>query len=177
MNKSDNKTLFKAIEDGDWPTIEALLDKNPGDVDVYGIANRLCRDKTPLMYALQCENFEIARRFIARGADVSAKMADGPKLSVLALAVKFGHGLNPQHERWIEFAAELIEKGATPTDALWSALTAYDLRNDKSGMIRLLIEAGADLDSEIPVGKIRDLVKVNEQRYSDEVLALCGVRR
>jgi hypothetical protein len=177
MNKSDNKMLFKAIEDGDWPAIEALLDRNPGDVDTYGIANRLCRDKTPLMYALQCENFEIARRFITRGADVCAKMADGPKMSVLAMAVKFGHGLNPQHERWIEFASELIEKGANPTEALWPALAAYDIRNDKSGMIRLLIESGADLDSEVPAGKIRDLVKINARLYSDGVLELCGVSR
>ena len=93
MNKSDNKRLFKAIEDGDWSTVEAILDKNPNDVDVHGISNRLCRDKTPLMYAMQCENFEFARRFIDRGANVCARMPDGPKMSVSAQAAKFGHGL------------------------------------------------------------------------------------
>jgi ankyrin repeat protein len=177
MNKSDNKRLFKAIEDGDWSTVEAILDKNPDDVDVHGISNRLCRDKTPLMYAMQCENFEFARRFIDRGANVCARMPDGPKMSVSALAAKFGHGLNPRHQVWIEFASELIMKGANPTDALWTALAAYDVRNDKSGMIRLLVDAGADLDSTIPAGRIRELVKINKQLYSDEVLELCGVSR
>lgn len=177
MNKSENKKLFKAIEDGDWSTIEGLLDNNPGDVDVYGISNRLCRDKTPLMYSMQCENFEFARRFIARGADVCAKMAGGPRMSVLALAAKFGHGLNPKYDMWVELAAELIEMGADPTDAIWPALAAYDRRNDKQAMIRLFIKAGADLDSEVPAGTIRDLVKVNEHLYSDDVLELCGVSR
>lgn len=177
MNKSDNKKLFKAIETGDWDTIEAILEKNPGEVDVYGISNRNCRDKTPLMYSMQCANFELAKRFIARGADVCAKMAEGPKMSVLSLAAKFGHGLNPQHEKWIEFATFLIEKGANPTEALWSALAAYDLKTDKSGMIRLLIDAGADLDGEIPGGRIREIVKINEQLFSDEVLEMCGISR
>ena len=50
-------------------------------------------------------------------------------------------------------------------------------RNDRSGMIRLLIQAGADLDSKVPAGKIRDLVKINERLYSHEVLELCGLSR
>lgn len=175
MNKSDNKKMFKAIENGDWHTIEALLEKNPGEVDVYGISNRPCRDKTPLMYSMQCQNFDFARRFIALGADVSAKMAGGPRMSVLALAATFGHGLNPQHEIWIEFASELIEKGANPTEALWQALAAYDIKSDKPGMIRLLINSGADLDCDIPAGKIRDLVRINKRLFSEDVLELCGI--
>lgn len=177
MNKSDNKKLFKAIEDGDWPMIEMILEKNPGDVDIPGTSNRLCRDKTPLMYSMQCENFSFAKRFIDLGADVKAKMAGGPRMSVLALAVSFGHGLNPNHDTWVQFAHELIAMGADPTEALWPALGAYDKRNDRSGMIRLLIDAGADLDSEVPAGKIRDLVKINDRLYSDEVLELCGITR
>ena len=177
MTKSDNKRLFNAIEGNDWPTIDTILQKYPSEIDAYGIHNRLCRDKTPLMYAMQCENFALARRFIDLGAAVCAKMAGGPGMSVLALAAKFGHGLNPNHGEWVAFASELIQRGADPTEALWPALAAYDIRNGKSDMVKLLIDAGADLDSEIPAGRIRDLVKVNEHLFADDVLTMCGIDR
>jgi hypothetical protein len=51
MNKSDNKMLFKAIEDGDWPAIEALLDRNPGDIDTYGIASNCSSARGLCLYS------------------------------------------------------------------------------------------------------------------------------
>ena len=173
MNKVENKKLFKAIESNDWETIESILDVHPDEVDVYGFSNRYCRDKTPLMYSLQCENFAIARKMIARGAKVEAKMSGGPESSVLVLAVTFGHGLNSKYDEWVAFVSDLIDNGANPTDGLWPALASF--RDGRAEMIKLLVERGADLDSNIPAGNIRELVKTNRQLYSDEILKLFGI--
>ena len=170
MNKVENRKLFEAIENNDWETIENILDIHPDEVDVYGFANRYCRDKTPLMYSLQCENFAIARKIIARGAKVDAKMSGGPESSVLALAANVGHGLNPKFEEWVTFVSELIGKGANPTDGLWPALASY--KDGRAEMIKLLVENRADLDSSIQAGNIRELVKTNRQLYSVEILIL-----
>ena len=177
MTKADTKKLLNAIEEGKWSVVKAILRRHPGEVDVYGWHKANCRDKTPLMYAMQCGRFSMAGRLIRLGANVNAKMAGGPKLSVLALTAMFGHGQNPMHENWVGFAKMLIRKGAQPTDALWNALSAYDRDSNRPKMIKLLIRKGADLDHEILAGRIRDLVEINKHRYSDQILSWFGVQR
>ena len=173
MNETTKRRLFTAIEHGEVAAVEAIIAKHPEEVDVRGTHKRLCRGKTPLMYAMQCEAFYLARWFIARGADVRARI-EGTTISVLVLAARFGHGLNPRHAEWLTFAEELLARGADPSEALWPAL--HDQRDDQTGMIELLLRAGADPEYAVPAGSIRELVRHNRALYSDKVLALVGVR-
>jgi ankyrin repeat protein len=177
MNKTDNKRLFKAIEDGDVVTIDSILSKNPGEIDVLGCDNSLYRDKTPLMYAMQCGRFDLARTFLDLGADVRARMGGGgPKTGVLALAMIFGHPRSPDYEHFLEFSRELIRRGAEPSEALMSALASYSKSDDRSEMIEMLLENGASLDHRRADGmSVREIVAATSRRYSARILQLCGV--
>jgi hypothetical protein len=42
MTKTDNERLFEAIETSDVSTIEDVLGRNAGEIDVFGISNALC---------------------------------------------------------------------------------------------------------------------------------------
>ena len=129
------------------------------------------------MFAMQCEDFELSERLIELGANVSAKMAAGPESSVIQLAVKFGHGLNPNFDKWLNFTKMLIQKGANPSDALWPACHAYNKVADKPEIISLLLQSGAS--PQIEVGNtgstVKELVEVNSQLYSNRVLSLFGL--
>ena len=81
MNPSRIKKLFQAIEAGAVSTVTAMLDAEPDAIDVFGDGNSLYRDKTPLMYALQCNHFHLAGLLLQRGADVRAHMRAGPRSS------------------------------------------------------------------------------------------------
>ena len=81
--------------------------------------------------------------------------------------------MNSKYDEWVAFVSDLIDNGANPTDGLWPALASF--RDGRAEMIKLLVERGADLDSNIPAGNIRELVKNNRQLYSDEILKLFGI--
>ena len=99
MTKSEIKKLFVAIEKHDHESVLGIISKETEALEVTGQHNANCRDKTPLMYAMQCEDFGLSEKLIDLGANVSAKMAAGPESSVIQLAVKFGHGLNPNFDK------------------------------------------------------------------------------
>ncbi|HEY5757542.1 MAG TPA: ankyrin repeat domain-containing protein [Steroidobacter sp.] len=174
MTKTDNKRLFKAIEDNDFETIEQILRKNTDAMQVVGISNKFCRDKTPLMYAMQSGRFDLVRKFIDLGADVNARMAGGPGTHVLALAMIFGHPGSPCYKEFVEVARDLIARGADPSVALWPALCRYDRANGRSEMVELLIERGADVNYRLPNGKtVQEMLKITQ--HTPRVLQLCGV--
>lgn len=62
MNKAQKKSLFQAIEKGKINAIDAILATEPDALEAFGEHNNYVRDKTPLMYALQCANFELAHQ-------------------------------------------------------------------------------------------------------------------
>ena len=101
----------------------------------------------------------------------------GPESCVIQLAVKFGHGLNPNFDKWISFTQKLIEHGANPSEALWPACHAYNKVADKPEIISLLLQSGASPESEVgnTGSTVRELVKVNSQLYSSRVLSLFGL--
>lgn len=176
MTKSEIKKLFVAIEKHDHETVLGFLKKEKNAMEVVGKHNANCRDKTPLMFSLQCEDFELADKLIELGADVNAKMPVGPESSVIQLAVKFGHGLNPNFNKWLKFIHKLLELGVSPTESLWPACHAYNKASDRVEVISLLIENGASPEAEVgnTGSTVKELVKVNSQLYSKNVLELFG---
>lgn len=176
MTKSEIKKLFVAIERRDHETVIGIINQDKQALEIAGQHNRYCRDKTPLMYAMQCHDFELSERLIELGANVNAKMTGGPESSVIRLAVTFGHGLNPDFDKWLSFTKTLIQQGANPSDALWAACHAYDKVSDRPEMIALLLQNGASPEKEVGnTGcSVKELIKINSQLYSEYVLSLFG---
>jgi hypothetical protein len=167
--------LFEAIEAGELTAVTAMLDQDPSLVEANGEANANVRDKTPLMYALQCHRFGLARLLIQRGADVRARIAGGPRSSVIALAMRFVIAGRPNDEI-VQIVGELIDAGADPNEALWPACHAYVKRFDQPELIELLLARGADPDRALADGStVRGLMKVNASLYSPRVLRLFGL--
>ncbi|MFK3866842.1 hypothetical protein [Pseudoalteromonas rhizosphaerae] len=177
MTKAEIKKLFVAIEKHDQDSVLGILAKDKGAIETVGHHNANCRDKTPLMYAMQCEDFELANKLIELGANVKAKMPAGPETSVIQLAVKFGHGLNPNFDKWLSFTQKLIEQGANPSEALWPACHGYNKVADKPEIISLLLQNGASLEGEVgnSGSTVKELLVINSQLYSSRVLNLFGL--
>lgn len=176
MSRSSINRLFKAIQAGDVTTVTALLDADPATVDAFGEGSAAYRDKTPLMFALQCGRHHIARQLIRHGADVGARMPGGPRSTVIAVAVA---SVIPQQglKDAVRIVGDLLDAGADPNDGLWPALSSYNKAWDQPELIALLLERGADPDR--PVGNsgntVRELVAINAGRYSSRVLSLFGM--
>lgn len=174
MTKADIKRIFKAIDEKNHETLFLLLDKHPEEIDVFGIHNQFCRDKTPLMYAIQTYDFDLADKLIARGANVNAKMAGGPCSSVIQLAAGIAHSLHPEFNEYFKFIKKIIDLGANPSDALWAACGGYKKDRDRPEIIEYLLSHGANPD--LPVGNsgntVRELIEINSRLYSSYVLQL-----
>ncbi len=177
MNKTTTKRMFKAIEDHDAAILSAILDEHSDAIERFGEHNRNVRDKTPLMFAMQCSDFDLAHSLLDRGANAAAEMADGPRLSALALCAKFGYCDAENHDDWITLAKRLLDQGADPTSGLWPALHGFGGSVNRADLIRLMLERGADSGQKLgdTGSTIRELVEINRQLYSDEVLDLFGI--
>ena len=174
MNKTTTKRLFKAIQAGDAATLTAILDEHVEAIEVIGEHSRNVRDKTPLMFALQCSDFHLAHLLLDRGANASAEMAGGPRLSVLALCAEFAYCDASNHDEWIALATRLLDNGASATSGLWPALRGFGGIVNRADLIRLLLARHANADA--PLGNsgntIRELVEINRNLYTNEVLEL-----
>ena len=143
-------------------------------MEITGEHNRNVRDKSPLMYAMQCSKFKVVNYLLGRGADSTARMAGGPRSSVLGLCVSFAFCDAKNHDRWIKLAIKLIDLGADPSSALWTALHGFGGIVDRDDLIRLLLDRGADPDQLVGNSgdAVRELVAVNSRLYTDKVLKL-----
>ncbi len=177
MNKTTTKRMFKAIQDRDVAILEGLLDEHADAIETFGEHNRNVRDKTPLMFAMQCSDLELAHSLLDRGADATAKMAGGPRHSVLALCASFAYCDADNHDGWIKLATRLLAAGADPTSGLWPALHGFGGSVDRADLIRLLLDRGADPDRQLgdSGSTIREMVEINSQLYTGEVLAFFGL--
>ena len=176
MKKSE--TLFKAIEGGDVTGVRTILDHSPELLEAFGEHNRSCRDKTPLMYALQCGHLRLAGELLDRGANPRACMAGGPGSSVIGLAVRFMIG-GRDNSALVAFVDRLIGAGADPDDALLPACLTYNKAFDQPQLIELLLRRGANADNAAGNSgdTVRQIVKVNARLYSDHVLELFGLSK
>ena len=125
MKKTSVKRLFNAIQADDRPTLDGILDGDPSAMETVGEHNRLVRDKTPLMFAMQCSNLPLAHYLLDRGADASAAMPAEPGLSVLGLCMKFAYCDRRAHDEWIQLAERLLGLGADPNSGIWPALHGF----------------------------------------------------
>ncbi len=174
MNRTTTKRLFQAIQADDRSLIDEILEANEDALEVVGLHNRLVRDKTPLMFALQCMKLDLANYLLDRGADAAAHMAGGPRSSVLALCVKFAHAGVTSFDDWMQLARRLLDQGADPSTAIWQAIATYRGLTNRIDLVELLIRRGADVDSPfLDSGEsVRDLVRINSGKHLPELLAL-----
>ena len=177
MNKSTTKRLFKTILDGDAVALAEIIDAHDDAIETLGEHNRNVRDKTPLMFALQCSNFDIANYLLDRGANASAVMAGGPRFSVLGLCSKFAYCDEENYEKWHAPSTRLLDNGADPTSGLWPALHGFGGLVRRDDIVRLLLARGANADEALgnTGSTIREMVEINRSRYTDEILGLFDV--
>lgn len=177
MKKIDIKRLFKAIEDDQRSEVNQLIQANPDALEVLGEHNRLVRDKTPLMYAIQCFNLPLAEHLLDIGADPCAVMPAGPCDSVLQMCVERAYCNEENHDHWIAFTERLLNAGADASGALWRALHAFGGIVDRPDIIQLLLANGADPDQMVgnSGNTARELVAINKHTYTPAVLNLFGV--
>ena len=177
MKNVDIKRMFKAIEDDDQQTLDSILDTNDDAIETHGLHNRLVRDKTPLMYALQCFNLKIARHLLDRGANPSAVMPNGPRHSVIQMCIKRAFCNKSTHDDWIAFTIRLLDAGIDPNEGLWPSLHGYGELVPRDDLIRIMLERGANPD--LPLGNsgntVRELVQINSRLYSPAILEMFGV--
>lgn len=180
MNKATAKKLFTAIERGNSKLLAEILDEHAGAVEALGDHNAYVRDKTPLMFAIQCRNLRFANALLDRGANASAVMPAGPRNSVLQLCVDAAYyGDKPEHNGWVKLATRLLDLGAEPTSALYRALYGFNHGFVKrADLIRLLLSRGADPDAQLgdTGSTVREIVALNSRLYSNEVLGLLHVQ-
>jgi hypothetical protein len=174
MNKATTKRLFSAIGRDDQGTVESILRHHPDGMETVGEHNRNVRDKTPLMYAMQCRRLRLAHALLDRGANAAAVMPAGPCRCVLSLCAEFAYYDKTQHDEWIQLAARLLDQGADPTTGLWPALHAFGAIVDRADLIRLLLLRGANADQLTgnSGSTVRELVAVNRRKFTAEVLGL-----
>ena len=177
MKQIDIKRLFKAIEDNDQLSLDLILDANPEAIETYGFHNRLVRDKTPLMYALQCFKLTLAGHLLDRGANPRAVMPDGPQDSVIQMCIERAFCNQRTHDDWIAFTIRLLDTGIDPNEGLWPALHGYGPLVPRDDLIRIMLQRGADPD--LAVGNsgntVRELVKINSRKYSPAIRKMFGV--
>ena len=177
MTKTTIKALFNAIQEGDTRTLRQILAAEPDALEAIGEHNRNVRDKTPLMFAMQCRKLRIAHELLDRGANAAAEMAGGPRSSVLSLCMQFAYCDAENHDEWIRLATRLIDRGADPNTGLWPALHGFGKIVARTDLIRLALERGADPDRQLgDLGStVRELVNINRHLFSAEVLDLFGI--
>lgn len=178
MTKANIKLLFGSIRKGDSELLFQILDEYPNSINIYGQHNSYCRDKTPLMFSLQCHHFDWVDELIARGADINAKMLDGPKSSVIALATIMAVPIHSSYQYFFDFIKKIIELGVSPDeDALWKACYNYTMKSNRYEIIELFLSKGANPD--VLIGNsgntIRELISINSKKYSPDVLKLFNI--
>ena len=147
LTKAWKKRLFTSIQDGNLKLVKSLLSENPDAIGCLGEHNAYCRDKTPLMFAIQYRKFEIANWLIDAGANVNFKMPAGPKTPVLNyVALPFAP---------IELLEKMLEAGSDPNQydgrgstALHEVIRNVGKNREKSGLAKIVLlqKFGADFD-------------------------------
>lgn len=178
MNNATTKRLFQSIETKDRQAIDEILDKHADALEVVGFHNRNVRDKTPLMYAIQCCNVELSNYLLDRGAEANAVMPGGPESSVLALCMIVAHSPAGSFDDWIQLTNRLLDLGADPTSAIWTATAHYKGFLKKIDLVELLYRRGANIDKPfLETGEsVREVVAFNKSLHLPELLALFEIQ-
>lgn len=174
--KKHHKLFFDQINEGNIEFIKSALDVSPEMVNILGENNNWYRDKSPLMYALQCTKAEMCILLIDRGADVNFRMPAGHKTTVCNWAATQATMYGEDNQEFIPILKKILELGANPNnsdymgrDAIHEAISQLNASGEEHNWqtIKILIEAGAD-----PKRKHKDwllqLVKIFRKKRYDE---------
>lgn len=154
--KANQKLLFKKVQEGDVKFLKKVLDASPEMVDLVGTESSWYRDKTPLMYAFQCDKPKVCTLMLDRGADVNFKMPAGGNRTICEFAAESAAFGSKQQDEFLEIFQRVLEMGADATVGipLWRAIeqcaSAVKQERKEKGyqVIRILLEAGADPERE-----------------------------
>lgn len=161
--------LFRAIQAGDAPTVERLLDANPALVNT----RHATVDVTPLHIAARALDPAITWILLDRGADVSARGHEG--LTPLDVTAQAWHHVD--HRRFSEVARLLLDHRAPMTpaaavalgDIVWlrarhadgtltrplaasAGLLRIAATHDQSAVLQQLLDWGFDPDERVRAG-------------------------
>lgn len=178
LTKKRTKELFEAIESGNKENVDEFLGTWPDKVDIAGEHNTYCRDKSPLIYSIQCEQFELASIFIDSGANVNFRVADC-NTTPLSMAIHIHFFMD------MGVFEKLLQKGADPNqgDLLFKVFTnsATSIFRKKGfdfiKQLQLLLDHGADPDQEFfGHGKsIREFCDSYEGEVPDEICDMLNI--
>ena len=155
---SQSEALYRLIQLQDVAALKELLSQGADPNDFYG-------DRPMLSWAAQNNNAEIVRALIAAKADVD-KIDLGFRETPLLRAIENQH---------VENVQVLIEAKANPNakDAAGEPAIARAVKGESSEIVRLLIDAGADLSYFSPDGDSLALMAAQaNQPASVEVIKL-----
>jgi len=130
--------IFDAVRENSLSKVKALI-KEGEDVD-----RRTPSGSTPLMFAADGGNAEIARYLLKEGADVNAR--NGTNNTALVFAAAKGHA---------NVAADLLRKKADVNARNLSRGDAliYAVIHNRADVVRILLKSGADVDRTYDDGK------------------------
>ncbi|TVZ15862.1 hypothetical protein JM81_2114 [Maribacter sp. MAR_2009_72] len=125
-----NEFFFKAIREGNYNEVKAMLDKNAVLVN-----SKDSRGSTPLILATYYDETEIARLLLEKGAKIDAVDASG---NTALMGVCF--------KGFTDIAKLLIDKGAALNErnAMGATCLIYAAQFNRLEIAKLLIANGAD---------------------------------
>lgn len=168
--------IFELIETGSVEAAIEALRESSELVNSLGEGNPNYRDRSPLMYALQTDQFSLVQPLIDRGADVNFKMPAGRKIPLINFSIE---EFTP-----IAILRLLLEQNADPNvydyegetplrKAIYGVSASHD---DGLEKVDLLLEYGADPDlkpvseePEFQPGTCREYVFYLKEEFPNDI--------
>ena len=140
--ENNNESIKRAIKTNDINAIEGFINQG------QNINERDDRGYTPLHYALLKNRLKIAQKLIDAGADINAPSSENG-LTPLLIATSRATELQKKAKKFMEQSDGDVEKRVTEIK-----LKKYIAKqmNFARKMLEMLIENGADLNQETPLG-------------------------
>ncbi|WP_394834459.1 ankyrin repeat domain-containing protein [Pendulispora rubella] len=182
MSKKTIKNLFQAIEDGNIDLVKQIIGVDADALECEGVGKVMFSGKTPLIYALQCGQTNIALFLLENHANANAKMSDSWRWPTLHFAVRTAVSVDSKPEdlhvleRMLTFGADPNATDAFGNTALDRSLLDYKKDCDAWKVIQVLVDAGAN-QANVGGSKMttRELVSTNPHAFSSKVRSIMGI--
>ncbi|MEQ1906161.1 MAG: hypothetical protein ABL888_18395 [Pirellulaceae bacterium] len=185
MKNPSQKTvsqIFSAIQENHNGLVMDYLSDHPEHLEMLGKGSPFYLDKTPLFYAFQCCNFDLANQLMDIGADVEFQMPVNTNCRTIVGMAIHTHDF-VDYETFCRLF-ELSKKTWSKTrmmeplfEALSHAATGMYKKNSAAAIISLLIENGADPDYSKRKETPRQYATRMRHEINADVLSLFGIQK